>query len=815
MSTQLETSIVRIRTHDGIVVGAGFLVTEKLLLTCAHVVAQALDIPQDTSEIPTDEISLDFPLVAAGENVTAKVIKWLPVQPDGSGDLACLELLSKPPKEARPALLITEDKLWGHAFRAFGFPAAYDNGVWASGVLRAKQADGWVQIEDTKQTGYFIEPGFSGTAIWDEEVNGVVGMTVVAEKRAEVRAAFVIPISCILELLPELAQQTIPPCPYRGLFAFREKDAEFFFGREMYTEKLVEVVQKNSLVAVIGASGSGKSSVVYARLIPQLRKTPGISQAPGISQKWLIASFRPLSSPFYELSTVLIPFLEPDLDEIDRTEKIEKLTHKFTSGNLSLTSILKSIARKNPDSCLLLFIDQFEELYTLCRQEDERRQFLDTLLGASGVQTSVCVLTMRADFLSKALSYRPFADTLQDASMMLGPMNREELRATIERPAKMLDVDIEEGLTDRILDVVSDEPGNLPLLEFALTKLWEKQSNRRLTHTAYDEIGGVEQTLTSYANSEYKKLGPKEQEQAKRIFLQLIRPGEGTEDTRRIASRSDVGEDNWELVTRLASARLVVTGGSQMDATSESGAHLEETVEVIHESLIAGWPLLREWIDVDRDFLTWQERLRVVMHQWITSKKDEGALLRGAPLAEAERWLEQRQNDLSQEEQHFIEASLEFRNKEIAEREAQRQRELETAKRLQEEATKRERAQRKFAQRLKVLLAIILSVALIALFQWREANRQRQIADQKTLEAQNKTQEALEQKRVADEQKQQADESRQKAEINSIEALTQTSKVLFLSHDELGALLAGLKAGIYLKTVTVPTALNLFSTKNY
>jgi len=754
MATTLESSIVRIRTHDNVVVGAGFLVTEKRVLTCAHVVAQALNIPQDTSEIPSNEIFLDFPLVAANRNLTAKVVKWLPVQPDGSGDIACLELLGKPPKEAHPVLLITEDKLWGHPFRAFGFPAGYDNGVWTSGVLRAKQADGWIQIEDVKQTGYFIEPGFSGTAIWDEEVNGVVGMTAVAERRPEVRAAFAIPISLILDLLPELEQQTIPPCPYRGLFAFREQDARFFFGREAYTEKLVEAVQKQPLIAVIGASGSGKSSVVYAGLIPYLRR----------QGNWLITSFRPGDSPFRTLSAALVPFLEPDLDEIDKIKKIKKLTHEFTSGDLNLSDIVDAIAQKHPESRLLLFADQFEELYTLCHDDDERRRFLDELLSILPISPSPhlpifsLVLTMRADFWGKAISYRPFADVLQNANLILSSMNREELPETIENPTKMLGVEVEDGLADRILDAVSSEPGNLPLLEFALTELWKRQHGRMLTHTAYDEIGGVERALTSYAESFYESLDAQEKERAKHIFVQLVRPGEGTEDIRRVARCADVGEENWELVTKLADARLVVTGGSQMDATSESGAHLEENVEVIHEAMIKGWQRLREWVEADREFRTWQERLRAAMRQWNTSNHDEGALLRGAPLAEAEQWLEQRRNDLNQDEQHFIETSVQLRDREVRARKI---------------------LQRRITIGLVTGLIIAVALALFAAFQWNESEEQRQRAERYLRQSQ----------------------------INEIEALNQTSKTLLLAHDELNALLTTVKASRKLQQITVPTTI--------
>jgi hypothetical protein len=195
-------------------------------------------------------------------------------------------------------------------------------------------------------------------------------------------------------------------------------------------------------------------------------------------------------------------------------------------------------------------------------------------------------------------------------------------------------VTIESGLTERILDAVSAEPGNLPLLEFALNQLWAKQRDAQLTHAAYEEIGGVEAALSRYAEEAYGRLNEEEKERARRIFIQLVRPGEGTEDTRRLATRTEVGEENWDLVTRLADARLVVS--------SRDEACGEETVEIVHEALIGGWERLNHWIEVDRSFRTWQERLRASRRQWEASGKDVGALLRGAPLAEAEGWLQSR-----------------------------------------------------------------------------------------------------------------------------------------------------------------------------
>ena len=202
--TTIELSIVRIRALDGRAVGAGFLVADRQVLTCAHVVATALGLPENTPETPQDEVHLDFPLVAPAHIVTARVIHWQP-----ESDVAGLELEDDPPAGARPVRLVTAKDLWGHAFRAFGFPTGYDDGVWASGVLRGRQAAGWVQIEDVKEPGYWVQPGFSGTAVWDEQLNGVVGMAVAADTDRGTKAAFMIPAHLLIEAWPQLTQRSL------------------------------------------------------------------------------------------------------------------------------------------------------------------------------------------------------------------------------------------------------------------------------------------------------------------------------------------------------------------------------------------------------------------------------------------------------------------------------------------------------------------------------------------------------------------------------------------------------------------------------
>jgi S1-C subfamily serine protease len=199
MTLPFESAIVRIQANDGTVVGAGFLVTEQHILTCVHVVTRALDLPHDVSGPPRANLHLDFPLLTPGLILTARVGHWQPV-----ADVAGLELIGKPPPGGESTRLVTADDLWGHSFRAFGFPAGYEQGVWVSGVLRSRQADGWLQIEDTKGTGYLIAPGFSGGPVWDDDLDGVVGMIVAADTSETVKAAFLIPADVLVKTWPDV-----------------------------------------------------------------------------------------------------------------------------------------------------------------------------------------------------------------------------------------------------------------------------------------------------------------------------------------------------------------------------------------------------------------------------------------------------------------------------------------------------------------------------------------------------------------------------------------------------------------------------------
>ncbi len=498
------------------------------------------------------------------------------------------------------------------------------------------------------------------------------------------------PVALADDLVSHLAPRQVGESPYRGLAAFREQDAPFFFGREDFTDNLFEFLQRDQvMLAVLGPSGSGKSSVVFAGLLPRLRK----------QGTWLIASFRPGARPLSSLTAALLPMLERDLSEADRLIESQKLADALSRGDITLSQIIDRILEVNNKDRLLLLIDQFEELYTLGPASAPREHFLDELLEIVEPGDKLqrpphaLLFTMRADFMGEALSYRPFADALQNAVLMLGPMTRAELRSAIEKPAEVQGAAFEEGLVERILDDVGRQPGNLPLLEFALTLLWEGVSAGWLTHAVYERIGGVQGALARYAEQVYSELDEGSREQAQRVFPQLVRPGEGTDDTRRVATSIEIGEANWALVQYLADQRLVVTGLDEVG---------NETVEIVHEALVANWKRLRSWIEADRAFRTWQERLRGAQRQWQESGRDEGALLRGAPLAEAERWLAERETDLSQPELAYVQASLDQRRRRRVDQ---------------------ERSRRRVVLGLSVGLVVTLALAVFAGWQWRSAQQ--------------------------------------------------------------------------------------------
>jgi WD40 repeat protein/DNA-binding SARP family transcriptional activator len=538
--------------------------------------------------------------------------------------------------------------------------------------------------------------------------------------------------------------------PYKGLQSFQEEDAADFFGREHLTHQLVTKITQGSLVALVGPSGNGKTSLVQAGLVHHLRRggrAPAFtiqgrpSWPDGSAGAWLIAEMRPGSRPIDALAASLTPLLvnrRPNAWRMDLSET--EVAQSLRDGNVSLGHLVDELTggEVRPASRLLLIVDQFEELFTLCREPELRAQFADILLSAltphGSAERLAVLLIIRADFMGQVLSLRELADAMQDGTIVLGPMNQVELEQAIVLPARALGVRFQEGLVGRVLGDVGQAPGRLPLLEFALTQLWNQQAEGMLTHRAYESAGRVEGSLARYAEEVYAALDPEEQIQAQRVFTALVQPGKDTEDTRRPVDRAELGEAQWALAQKLAGTRLIVTNRD---------ANGQETAEIVHEALIQAWDRLRQWMDADRAFQLWQQRMRSAVGQWEQSGWDSGALLRGATLAEAEDWTTTRTDDIGVPVREFVSASRDQRDQEQTVLVAAQRRELDQAQALAQAEHLRAETEIRSRKRLRWLaigLSLVSVAALLAgmlaVSQTWQAQRQANLAEQAEASAQ-------------------------------------------------------------------------------
>lgn len=457
-------------------------------------------------------------------------------------------------------------------------------------------------------------------------------------------------------------------CPYRGLQAFREDDAAFFFGRAALVQRLLQVLNQQTFLAVVGASGSGKSSVVQAGLVAQLRQG---KQIPG-SQTWWVRSLRPGSHPLRVLAQKL-------------TESGSEKEQLQTEGllHLGVEGFVRWL-RSRPEPMVVLVLDQFEELFSLA-SEQARREFLDLVLGAiahAGDRFKL-VITLRADFMSACLEVPALAQKLQRASVLVPPVLSEaDYRQIILRPAEKVGLAVEPELVNVLLQDINQGVGDLPLLEFVLEQIWEQRQPGQLTLQVYQEqVGGLKGALERKAQAAYEALDKSAQNCARWIFLNLTQLGEGTEDTRRQVAKSDLVVAKYpealveETLGALTAAKLVVVGVEEGFGESRGegesgrgGAELvgstEVTVEVAHEILIRHWSTLRWWLEENRTRLRSQRQVEQAAAAWMQSGQQSDFLLRGVPLDAAVEIYVNYTDELSREVQAFVEAGLSAREAE-------------------------------------------------------------------------------------------------------------------------------------------------------
>jgi len=666
MQESLDASLVRIRTVDGRVVGAGFLAGERQVMTCAHVVVQAMGLSDHPADAPQGLVSLDFPFVAPRTLLTARVVLWCPALSDGSGDIAGLELQSEPPAGAEVVHFAPAGDVWEHPFRAFGFPVGFDDGVWATGHMLGRQATGWVMIEDVKAQGHGVVPGFSGTPVWDTQAKGIVGMVVAASRPVDIKAAFVIPLDVLVAAWPLIiVPQGEPRNPYKGLRPFTQKDAGDFFGREPVVEKLVEVVKafvteqpasaSKRLLTIIGPSGSGKSSVIMAGLLPRLQH----GALPG-SKEWVyLDPILPGKHPLEALASTLKPHF-PDTSFKTLREDLED------DAARGLHLLATQLAKQRGTRVVLL-IDQFEELFTQTESEDERQRFIRLLLTASSEPRGplLVLLTLRADFFDRPMQYPDLFDLVDMQHLSLLSMDPDSLRRVIEQPAALSDVQVtfEGDLVHRLLSEVQGQVGALPLLQFTLEQLFEQRRGHTLTLEAYHEMGGVKGALTRHAEATYAALPSEEYRKlARALFLRLLEPGTSEQDTtrRRAALSEFILTDATQ--TRLLHETIDAFIAARLLTTNEVAG--TTTIEVSHEALIREWPRLSGWLLEARQDILLQQAISKDVAEWERRGKPRDRLYRGSQLKEAQAWATR--STPSGNEVAFLRASAAYRVRSIA-----------------------------------------------------------------------------------------------------------------------------------------------------
>jgi WD40 repeat protein/transcriptional regulator with XRE-family HTH domain len=511
----------------------------------------------------------------------------------------------------------------------------------------------------------------------------------------------------LLELAQSTRQEDAPApgvAPYKGLLFFDQADAALFFGRESLIAHLVERVTALKLnaasrfLAVVGASGSGKSSLVRAGLTVALQRAG-----------WEIHIFTPTTNP------------------------------------------LKMLAANDPSPGArngqhhLVLVDQFEEAFTLCHDESERAAFIDRLISSAQDQVAriSVVIGLRADFYSHCAQYPLLREAIAAQQEYIGQMTKDDLRRAIEEPARRGGWEFERGLVDILLnDVGADgtgqpEPGALPLLSHVLLATWERRRGRTLTLEGYRASGGVRGAIAETAESVFTdQLNWAQQNLAHDIFLRLTELGEGTEDTRRRASLNELARQSQDatqlraVLNILADARLITLN--------------EDSAEVAHEALIREWQRLHEWLTTDREGLRLHRHLTESALDWEARGHDASELYRGARLAQTSEWASTNEARLNQEERDFLAASIAQEQHEAMEREAQRQRELETAQRLAETERAHAEEQTRAATRLRARNhalaaagALVTAAAIAAVILGSQAQAANVVADQQRAAALN------------------------------------------------------------------------------
>jgi WD40 repeat protein len=513
-------------------------------------------------------------------------------------------------------------------------PAALDAVL--ARALAKSPAERYATCRELARAALAVTVDEASRLLADAASRAAAGRSDLSEVEAEL-AGKVVDLQLAREQARALSGQPTPArvaaegiCPFKGLASFEPVDADYFFGRERLVAELVARLVGAGFLGIVGPSGSGKSSVLRAGLLPAL--AGGV--LPG-SEGWRRLLLRPGEHPLEELRRVLVSGAGDPLAEA--------------------LDALPSGAR------LLLAVDQLEELFTACRSDPERAAFADTLARAAADPDgrAVVIVALRADFYGRFAAYPGLAEVLGANQVLVGPMQASELRRAIELPAGRVGLEVEPELVEALVADVAGEPGALPLLSTALLELWQRRQDDTLTLAAYRESGGVHGAVARLAEGTYARIPEGRKQLVRAIMLRLVGEDEGDAPVRRRAPLVELdlerNEDVAEVLATLADSRLVTVG--------------EGSVEVAHEALLLEWPRLREWIEEDAEGRRLRRHVTQAASEWDAGGRDPGELYRGARLAAALDWSTDHAFELNELERAFVTES-----REVSEREAKRAR---------------------------------------------------------------------------------------------------------------------------------------------
>lgn len=690
LNSTIRLSVVSIVSERGNIVGAGFFISQRIAITCAHVIQLAR-----SRSAPGGSVIVEL---YDGTRLRTNVSDVFWASPDKE-DVAVLDFSEDLNSSIKPLKLGSPKNTENQQFDTYGFPKGHPGGLWGRGFINNDviRPDGIILKQLTSQE---VTNGFSGSPVFNQKSRCVVGMITERtrpdleqiDKKTKVlsltgrltETAFATPSSVLVRIFPEVNFEHV--CPYLDLAAFTAKDAGFFYGRDKLVEILVRRIRAYpNFLAVIGASGSGKSSVVQAKILPKIQR----GEVLGFDSGTAIISFRPSQSR--NLETSFFSAFEA-----------AKLTSDFVS--LEWNSIETCLQKSSQKSSrrIVVFIDQFEEIFSPQYHAKESHNFLEKMSNLlDRVPVLTIILTMRTEF-DPLLESSPFGKYLANGSELIRGVAGEHLNLeeVIVQPAESVNLRVEASLVTAIVRDLNDTESPLPLLEFTLTELWKRNNiDNFLTYETYENIGRVTGALRQWADNFYRyefsqqlnSFVPRDESQKtllRRILARLIWFGvKDVPDVRRkvlLESIKGLGENVGSLINQMTDARLLVTN--------------EDTVELVHDSLINEWlkqKELAEWVEEQRQFIVWRQRFEQEVQEW---KEDSNKLLYRPYLNTAVRWLETHGDDLNHVEKEYIRQSQKYEN----------------------------RRQRCLITSLCVGMTILFFTSITAIFQWQRAvNREK------------------------------------------------------------------------------------------